>query len=190
MSIDRIILKHKNSLKRCLLILGVVMIMDVVALFITDFNMDLLTLLLFVLIVLVVLSFCEFLKIEELNDFYSFMVKKKLVSELDNILLETTDCFFTNNYIFKIKDKTYIKYSEIVLMYNYYIPRSRGIVRRKCCFITKGRKKFKIDNPKTSYEQFSGNELQKLILEKNPNVLVGKTKENKKILLEKYGINL
>ncbi len=164
--------------------------MDIITLFIIDFNIELLTLLLFAIIVLAVLSLFEFLKIEELNDFYSFMVNKKLISELDNILLKTPDCFFADNYIFKVNDRIYIKYSEIVLMYNYYIPRSRGIVRRKCCFITKGRKKFKIDNPKTSYEQFSGNELQKLILEKNPNVLVGKTKENKKILLEKYGINL
>lgn len=185
-----VITKHKKILKILLLILGMVIIGDIIALFITGFNIEFLTLLLFSIIVLVVLSFIEFLNIEELSDFYSSMVNKKLISELDNILLETTDCFFTNNYIFKVKDRTYIKYSEIVLMYNYYIPRSRGIVKRKYCFITRNRKIFKIDNLKTSKEQFSSNELQKFIIEKNPNVLVEKTKENKKILLEKYGIKI
>ncbi len=60
----------------------------------------------------------------------------------------------------------------------------------KLVFITENRTKFKIDNFSSTYEQFSGNELQKFNLEKNPNVLVGKTKEYKKILKEKYEMNL
>lgn len=128
------------------------MILDIISLFIIDFNIELLALLLFVIVGLVALSFLEFLNIEELTDFYSSMVNKKLIIELDNILLETTDCLFNDNYIFRAKDRAYIKYSEIVLMCNYYIPRSRVIIKRKCCLITRNRKISNIDNPKTSYK--------------------------------------
>ena len=112
-------------------------------------------------------------------------------TELKHIILNDGDNIYTENYVFFEHGLNICKYDEIVMVYIANIP-SRGHIIKEWCMITK---KGKIYTVKISEKHLLDNEiynenleLDKLLSSKNSNILVGKTKENIKILRQKYNI--
>ncbi len=124
-----------------------------------------------------------------------FQIKKlknddELHEELKHIIRYVEyEYILTENYIIKeYSKKETLKYEDVVLMYKKLsISRYDGIYQELYLITNKGRKygfiieSDRYDEPK---------DFSDILLEKNPNVLIEKTKENKRILLEKYGIKL
>ncbi len=122
-----------------------------------------------------------------------FIEKKEYKRELKHIVSYNNKGLYilTDNFIFMLESRLAIRYTDIVLLYNYYVfhGRSTSLSYYQLCAITANNKKLYLGRYKKFGLDLSSTEMN-FIMNKNPNVLVGKTKENKKILLEKYGINL
>lgn len=117
-----------------------------------------------------------------------------LLDELKNKIL-----FYSAGYI--ITENFIIRYSPVIEIVSFkeiiFIQQKRNLEKGGISsyleIITLVKKKFKflintsgiIFEDKAIVKDFSD-----IILKKNPSVLVGKTKENKKILLEKYNIKI
>lgn len=123
----------------------------------------------------------------------SFIEKQEYKSELKHIVSYNNKGLYilTYNFILMLENTLAIRYTDIVLLYNYYVfnGRSTSLSYYQLCAITADNKKLYLGRYKKFGLDLSGTEMN-FIMNRNPNVLVGKTKENKKILLEKYGIKL
>lgn len=117
-----------------------------------------------------------------------------ICEELDNIIYFNSGRYIlTSNYIINLMAEiAFLKYTDIILMcegirFNLY----NGHFFKTINIIIKNGKKYKFDiaaiSPVINLEL---KDISEIILKKNPNVLVGKTKENEQILLEKYNIKL
>ncbi len=120
----------------------------------------------------------------------------KIIQEyLDNTIfysegnyIITDKCIIEFDRIVKI-----IRYEDIVLIYKKKNWERHNIMPNDVLFIIlKNKKEYwfytKLRGVRSG--DIETIDFSNIILEKNPNVLVGKTKENKQILLEKYGIKL
>lgn len=99
----------------------------------------------------------------------------------------------TENYIIgNYSKKETVKYKDIVLIYYSFSGSKTGIDKILTIIKNNGKKySFIIDSSALSwYEDEEPKDFSNILLEKNPSILVGKTKENKKILLEKYNIKI
>ena len=112
--------------------------------------------------------------------------------ELKNIILNDGNNIYTENYVFFENGLNICRYDEIIMVYIANTP-SRAHMNKDWCMITKKGKIYtvKISEKHLLEEEIIHNEhleLDKMLLSKNPNILVGKTKENLKILRKKYKI--
>lgn len=100
----------------------------------------------------------------------------------------TEDCIISiGNYIEKIK------YEDIVLIYKEKILEHNTIRKNEVLTIDLNNKKkywFYILVRDSIRNDIKTYDFSNIILEKNPNILVGKTKENKQKILRKYGIKI
>lgn len=100
----------------------------------------------------------------------------------------TEDCIISiGNYIEKIK------YEDIVLIYKEKILEHNTIRKNEVLTIVLNNKKkywFYILVRDSIRDDIKTYDFSNIILEKNPNVLVGKTKENKQKILREYGIKI
>ncbi len=100
----------------------------------------------------------------------------------------TEDCIISiGNYIEKIK------YEDIVLIYKEKILEHNTIRKNEVLTIVLNNKKkywFYILVRDSIRNDIKTYDFSNIILEKNPNVLVGKTKENKQKILREYGIKI
>lgn len=113
-------------------------------------------------------------------------------NELKHIILNDGDNIYTENYVFFEHGLNICKYDEIIMVYIANTPQ-RAHMNKDWCMITKKGKIYtvKISEKYLLEKEIMHNEnleLDKLLSSKNPNILVGKTKENLKILRKKYKI--
>ena len=113
-------------------------------------------------------------------------------NELKHIILNDGDNIYTENYVFFEHGLNICKYDEIIMVYIANTPQ-RAHMNKDWCMITKKGKIYtvKISEKHLLEKEIMHNEnleLDKLLSSKNPNILVGKTKENIKILRKKYNI--
>lgn len=113
--------------------------------------------------------------------------------ELNKVIFQTKGkeiLIFTENLAFLIGNNVEIcSYDKILLMHKKTrLEKYGGVV--KCLFLLTKKACYKIylyhPQSNLSNEKIAS-ELENLLISKNPNILVGKTVENKKLLKEKYG---
>ena len=119
---------------------------------------------------------------------------EELSSELNNILFHILyNYMLTENYVIgHYSKKEAVNYKDIVLICYSYSGTRNGIYK-KLDIINKYGKKYSFEIGSTSLylgKEEEPKNFSNILLEKNQNILVGKTKENKKILLEKYNIKI
>lgn len=119
----------------------------------------------------------------------------ELQRSLDNtIFYSEKNYIITEDCIINIsKPVIQIFYGDIIFMYKYKVREHDTIGKTEILKIyLKNRSvyEFCIKPGFPCRDDIKTIDFSNIILEKNPNVLVGKTKENKNILLEKYGIKL
>lgn len=129
-----------------------------------------------------------------------FMNKLKnnflLKEELNNILVYCKHCYIlTEKYIILYFGKLkIIRYEDIILLYKKKggANGSGEGYRKYLSIITRNGKKFSTLIGTTGVWDGDGQpiDFSDTILKKNKDVLIGKTKENKKIILEKYNIKI
>ncbi len=174
----------------------------------------LLSLIIFIFVISIILNYCKHdlvlglifllfgLHIFNIMSYFSLLKKCKqikkyftinnIINELKNISFNVAGNYIlTDNYIIDLTSKNFIiKYTDIILIYKKHVFKRYSIdTVLNIVTINNKNHKFAIDTDcntiNLEYKDFSD-----IILSKNKNVLVGKTKENKKIVKEKYGIEL
>lgn len=114
-------------------------------------------------------------------------------AELTNILVETKEGHvFTENYAILLGEFIEIcNYSDILLMYKKSSLAKQLGPRESLFLVTKNGNEFEIilwslhsekNNKNTNFEE--------LLRLKNPNILLGRTKENRELLKEKYSVKI
>lgn len=114
----------------------------------------------------------------------------ELNEELKNIIYNSKEGYiFTENYAILIGIGIRIcKYEQILMIYrDKYLSNKSGPFE-SLFLITDNGKNFEFVLWSLFPERNNDFDLENFIKEKNPSVLVGKTKENKRIMKEKYGI--
>ncbi len=193
MSIRRKI-KEFERIKKMLIFF---LIVDVLAIFITASMERLSTILILILIFLILNLYLYNARINNLFNAINYLKKKGLLDKKIQAIIYgdggATVLFYKRRMII-INDKKIlnIKYKGIVLYYiNFKLIQSGHWY--KINLILNNNQKLTIF---TDEKFFFGiktiliKNIEKLIKTENPNVLVGNTKENKKILEEKYGIKI
>lgn len=155
------------------------------------------------------------LEIQQLEDTLKSLNTHQLSEISDAILYCRGEYIFTRQSIYLLKTKKFVKYNDLLLAYEKYnISRYltgksnwRTIHNsfehdRSVVLITVTKKAIRLCNDKSRFvffesPNFNDNPLLlnkkiliDLIRDKNSNILIGNTKENKRILKEKYGMNL
>lgn len=126
---------------------------------------------------------------------------KLLRNELNNILLYSDSGYMlTNNYIvpyfnkiFSFKINSPIKYTDVILLYKSNWVSNPGNIglSKYLHFITKNKQHYYIViDLINNCDDDSLKNFTDIILEKNKDVLIGKTNENKKIIFDKYNIKI
>lgn len=136
------------------------------------------------------------------NTVNNFKKNNKFLRELDPIQLEKVEqelktpfiyyqdhYSLTDHYIvdFAIPGSI-ITYDEILLIYKKICIGSKQIETYLYVVTKREKHKYMIDTTTTT--SFNFQDFSNIIINKNPGVLIGKTKENIQILKEKYGIRL
>ncbi len=133
-----------------------------------------------------------------LKDVNIFM-KHISASEIDNLITEVIEYrkdeyLFSKKIIFDYATLEFISYNDILCIYNKtkIEGHSPGTdIVKKIVVVTKKKKYiFRQSSMNDEMCDLKFKNLSEIIIEKNPNVLVGNTKENKKILEEKYRIKI
>lgn len=123
----------------------------------------------------------------------------RINKELEHIIdYREGECILTNNYVIILRGKIkLVSYEEIILIDNNFgikMGDNRNPFRLyvKLFILTKHGKKYFVDlgNVFVSPQSYNTIEFNNEILTKNKDILFGKTKENKTIILEKYGIKI
>ena len=110
--------------------------------------------------------------------------------ELKNIIYNSKEGYiFTENYAILIgSDVLICKYEQILMIYRDKYLSNRLGPFESIFLITDDGKRFEFILWSLFSEKNNNFDLENFIKKKNSSVLVGKTKENKKILKEKYGV--
>lgn len=114
-----------------------------------------------------------------------------LKQELNNIILNVSaNYFLTDNYIVPYYSNKIIKYDDIILIYYKNNLETHGYKKYMHVVQKNGNvQRFEIDTTAITLGYDSERkDFADILLQKNPNILVGLSEENKKIILEKYGI--
>lgn len=137
------------------------------------------------------------LSVVAINLFSLFKIHKieknpVLKNELDSILLNVSNLYFlTNNYIIGYRNEEIIKYTDIVLAYNKKFVNRSGYHERIYIVEKTGRKScFEISNSTITIMGDEPKNFTDILLDKNPNILFGLSKENKDLIFKKYNIRL
>lgn len=116
-----------------------------------------------------------------------------LKNELDNILLNVSSKYFlTNNYIVSYFNDSLIKYDDIVLIYYKTRAMSAHGIYTMMYVVEKNGKvsRFEVSNTSTTIGDEEPMDFKNILLEKNPNILIGLSKNNKEKIFEAYKIKL
>lgn len=124
--------------------------------------------------------------------------KEKIDKDLNFILFEGVDYALSNKFIVDFQNCNIFSYDSILLIncvkktsHIFYSRNFRYVDVDKVYVYTKNAKYTFISNVyNISMSDSYYNDLYNLIKEKNPNVLEGYTKENRKIIKEKYNVNI
>lgn len=123
----------------------------------------------------------------------NIFLKKKILKENEKILSYCMDSYMTTDkYLILFFPKVkMIKYTDIILIYKQAVFSAINLV------IVTFNKRYiiRIEDLGYSYigqigELKRAKDCSPILLEKNPNILIGNTKENRRILFEKYNIKL
>ncbi len=147
----------------------------------------------------------------------SCLLNKKNKSELEKIILYCKgEYLLTENNIFLFSNPINIDYDNILLIYKkyniykYFLGESDAsslsdflVSNQSLIIITKDKKAIRLRNDsrrflffddikckKSRFFYSSDKNIENIIKNKNSNILIGNTEENKRILKEKYGMNL
>lgn len=151
----------------------------------------------FVIAILVYILIMNLFKDKALEKCYTMLKSSNEESELDKIIrYDRNHYLFTENYIIKLKFSEVLlyRYSDIVLMYknmNMYFGKPSGLVKELYLITKKGTNlRFIIKDYSDLIISDKKEPIDSIIKEKNSSVLEGLTKENKKIIYEKYNIKI
>ncbi len=136
----------------------------------------------------------EIVEILNFNNIYKIMSeseKNDIENELNKTILTSKNNYtITENGIFIPRKLFFMKYQDIILIYERPKFRSNTL-EVYINIITEDNKRFHLPTYTTNMTiGFEYYDLKEIIIKKNPSVLVGKNKENKIILKEKYNIIL
>lgn len=150
-----------------------------------------------------IIIFCVFL-LYRINKHINLLIKikkiKKIISsnkesfdkELNNLIIHTKENFiFTDNYVFFLSRNLQIcTYNQLLLMYKTVkCQKGFGYIGYLVIVTKFGKYDIVLYHPQSNLSNIDiEDKIEKVLLLKNPNILIGKTKENKKILKEKYGV--
>lgn len=130
----------------------------------------------------------------QLHKIKSLKKESNLKFELEKqIIYYPEDCIFTEHYFIIDFSKKYIfNYNDIVLIYMKNKCTHMGIKKYLWIVLKSGKKYSSWINKNDVFNEYSFDydDVFEIFIKKNPNILVGKTKENEKILYEQYGIKL
>ena len=136
----------------------------------------------------------EIVEILNFNNIYKAMSESEenaIENELNKTILTSKNNYtITENGIFIPQKLFFMKYQDIILIYERPKFKSNSL-EVYINIITKDNKRFYLPTYTTNMTiGFEYYDLREIIIKKNPSVLVGKNKENKMILKEKYNIIL
>lgn len=112
--------------------------------------------------------------------------------ELNNIIIHTKENFiFTENYVFFLSRNLHIcTYNQLLLMYKTVkCQKGFGYIGYLVIVTKFGKYDIVLYHPQSNLSNIGiEDEIEKVLLLKNPNILIGKTRDNIKVLREKYNI--
>lgn len=189
--INRIIKENKRkSIFEFLLLMLCIIVFIVLIMY--DLQIIYISIMLIFIIFLIGLIVSNFSEVEQLKDCYRILKRNNEIEELNHVLFYSRHQYIlTSKYIIKFSFANEIyNYFDIVLIYIKHVREKHGVNKNLNVIMKSGRKiSFEIGSTMMCINSDTI-DFSNIILEKNPNVLVGKTKKNKKILLEKYGIKI
>lgn len=164
---------------------------------------------LFLIVIGIYFSYCIYRLVENIDYLVALRKYNKKISqsdidlineELKNVISYNGAYLFTENYVFFLQSRFSIfKYQDVIFIdfktrfstrpsFDYIRIQAAGFFLYKSLYvILKSGKKYYFDLRKDEY--YSKNFINTM-LDKNSDIMVGKTKANKEIMLEKYGIKI
>lgn len=119
-------------------------------------------------------------------------LKVQLNEELKTPILTRDDCILTENNLVILNTYLfdYVSYNDIILIYKKMVLNKRSL-DQNLCVLTKKNKIFKFPiYTSAMLNNIKLDDFTEIIIKKNPNVLINKTKQNLLIIEKKYKIKL